>query len=121
MFFNNYTDSTDNCYENTNEKQLSLRIFLNLKKAFHPFKHRIWGIAGADCKRVSEINNSIVPQMVLRKGIGTVICGVPQGSWIDPILFAIYLNDFASCIIDSKAGLYADDTLLRKYQLMLKI
>ena len=45
-------------------------------------------------------------------GTKTVTCGIPQGSCLGPLLFILYLNDFEKCLIDSKAGLYADDTYI---------
>ena len=39
-----------------------------------------------------------------------ITCGVPQGSFLGPLLYIIYLNDFTSCLQFSKANLYADDT-----------
>ena len=46
----------------------------------------------------------------LNSGTKTVTCGIPQGSCLGPLLFIIYLNDFEKCLIESKAGLYTDDT-----------
>jgi len=45
-----------------------------------------------------------------RSRIEKVICGIPQGSCLDPHLFIIYLNDFESCLDFSKADMYADET-----------
>ena len=43
-----------------------------------------------------------------------VISGVPQGTVLGPILFIIYLNDLESCIKNSVASSFADDTRLKK-------
>ena len=39
-----------------------------------------------------------------------VTCGIPQGSYLGPLLFILYLNDFENCLQYSSASLYADDT-----------
>ena len=39
-----------------------------------------------------------------------VMCGIPQGSCLGPLLFIAYLNDLKQCLKYSQASIYADDT-----------
>ena len=42
----------------------------------------------------------------------TISCGFPQGSVVGPLLFRMYVNDFAKCSKLLEFNLYADDSNL---------
>lgn len=55
-------------------------------------------------EQVVDINKTISPPC-------SIICGVPQGSILGPLLFLIYVNDMAGAV-KCKLLLYADDSAL---------
>ena len=95
-------------------------IFLDLKKAFDTVNHKIlvkklylYGIMGQLInwfKGYLEHRSQYVTYNKKRSGIKDVVCGVPHGSILGPLLFFIYINDFSSVSSKLYYVLFADDT-----------
>ena len=113
---------TNDIYTAYNNKEITVAVFIDAMKAFDTVNHQIllkklskYGIAG---KLHFWIRNYLtgLKQCTIANDIVSnlkdIVCGVPQGSVLGPLLFLIYINDISSVVRNSKISMYADDTVV---------
>ena len=97
-------------------------IFIDLSKAFDTLGHSqiienlsSYGITGKENDLLTNYLFGRTQSVRIGNEISTpqpVVCGVPQGSILGPILFLVTSNDIASVLKHSKIITYADDTVI---------
>ena len=107
--------------DNLEQKKVCAALFIDLKSAFDTIDPLIlikkldhYGIRGtASDLLLSYLSNRkqfIQCETILSEML-SVLCGVPQGSVLGPLLFLVYINDMVRCI-DLNSILFADDAVL---------
>jgi hypothetical protein len=118
-----------NFYQSLIEKldkgQLGFGLFIDLKKAFDTVDHQIllrklerYGVCGPVLEWFKDYLTGRQQYVKLngkKSTLKTVLCGVPQGSILGPLLFIIYVNDLPDILDKLEATIFADDTTLVSY------
>ena len=112
----------DNIYGWLEEGYYVAGIYFDLSKAFDTVDHSILlhklyynGVRGtafnwfkdylSNRKQYTCVGN-------VNSSLSDIVCGVPQGSVLGPLLFLLYINDIANASSITKPRIFADDTNL---------
>ena len=111
---------TNDWHINIERGKFTGNIFIDLKKAFDTVDHAIliqklskYGIQGLELqwfKSYLSSRQQFTKVNGVESDIGSINCGVPQGSCLGPLLFLIYINDLPFALKNCKVTMYADDT-----------
>ena len=113
-------DMYDKISQSIEHRESSIGVFLDLSKAFDTVNHDIllcklshYGVRGVALEWFSDYLTRR-KQCVVFNGVTSdlknILCGVPQGSILGPLLFIIYVNDITNCSKLLHFILFADDT-----------
>lgn len=100
-------------------KLVPLALVMDLSKAFDTLNHEIllqklgsYGVRGPAFRRIQTYLTNRLRVTKIGHTLSdsrNIICGVPQGSVLGPLLFLIYVYDITQVTSASKAIMYADD------------
>ena len=105
-----------------NKKFLSLALFIDVSKAFDSLDHQllfaksnIYGVRGTALDLLKSYFSNHFQYATVNNDSSNfckITTGVPQGSIIGPLMYAIYVNDVFNVADFMKCVIYADDTFI---------
>ena len=111
---------TDSLKKAMDKKLVTCGLFLDFSKAFDTINHDIllsklysYGIRGNPLRWFESYlynRNQVVKIGDTISSSQTIICGIPQGSTLGPLLFLLYINDLPNCSSKLSFRIFADDT-----------
>ena len=112
-----------NCWAyNIDSGNVNLVVFLDLKNAFDTVDHvalltklHAYGFRGAANNWFESSLSGRDQQCSVNGHLSnsrSLICGIPQGTILGPLLFLVYINDLPNCLEYAEPRTYADDTHL---------
>src|SRR6218665_2798516 len=112
-------DLTNQITKALDDRQITVGIFLDLSKAFDTMNHSIlsdklehYRIRGTPLNWISSYLSNRYQYVAIENMCSSLlplICGVPQGLILGPLLFILYVNDIQT-ISDLSLIMFADDT-----------
>lgn len=113
---------TQNIYKCLDKRMKSLCIFVDIQKAFDTIPHSLLleklyniGIRGT-CFKVLKTyligRKQCVQVNDAKSSFENIICGIPQGTVLGPILFNLYINDLLEIETEGTIIAFADDTAI---------
>lgn len=108
--------------ENIEKRLLTLAVFIDYSKAFDCLNHITllsklykYGVRGVPFELLKSYLDNRQQSVTIdgqRSPFSNIVCGVPQGSILGPLLFNAYINDVVNITDQAQFIIYADDTSL---------